>query len=169
MRFKKGRTSGGQIQPNGLMDKRPLTIGMIVMSYYPELCGGAERQCCRLVSELLKRGYYLKILTTRTRRYTPIHSVEGCMEIIRLSRLDVFILKPAPGKKKSDKKEKEMRHISVQDQTRFGNTSLLAARVVQFIYILIFMAGSARVLFKLRNEVDIWHMHVAGLTAGWCR
>ena len=115
MSFKKGRTSRDPTQTTGVKDKSPLTIGMIVMSYYPELCGGAERQCSRLVSELLKRGYYVKILTTRARRDTPVHSVEGCLEIILLSRIDVFFPKPGLGKKKSVKKQKETRHISEPD------------------------------------------------------
>jgi glycosyltransferase involved in cell wall biosynthesis len=144
------------------------TIGMISMSYYPEPCGGAERQCNRLTTEFLSRGYCVKILTTRASRKTPSYFSEDKLEIFRIPRLDVLIPRYSvtsdgrPGGS-GDRNIRDMRAIK-----RLGKFSRIAALTLRYGNSVLFMLGSLWFLWKFRKQVDVWQIHVAALYSGWC-
>ena len=154
-------------QSLGKKETCPVCIGMIVMSYYPELCGGAERQCSRLTKELLRRGHNVKILTTRTSLKTPSRTLDGKLEIIRIPRMDVLL--PYPTSIPEDFHSQDNLHKPVELRGhRFGVLSRLAALALRYFNTLSFMLGSLWHFWVLRNQVNVWHGHVAGLYAGWC-
>lgn len=143
-----------------------MNVGMIVMSYYPELCGGAEHQCRRLSEELVRRGHSVKILTTRACRGTPSQAVYNGVEVICISRMEAFFSRQTRMDKKYELSEKES--PSKTNLPRFAYFKKWAANTVYFFNILNFFIGSAWTMWRLRNEVDVWHAHVAGLYSGWC-
>jgi glycosyltransferase involved in cell wall biosynthesis len=149
-------------------DNRKLAVGMIVMSYYPELCGGAERQCKRLVSEILKRGHRVVLFTTRSLRETPSYHIDGNLEIIRVPKIELLLGRTIreKGKSKQNKDVEERRGIN--RRFKLLRARQVASKVVQYINIILFMVMSAVTLLKLRSKIDVWHFHVASLLSGWC-
>jgi glycosyltransferase involved in cell wall biosynthesis len=146
-----------------------LTVGMIVMSYYPEPCGGAERQCSRLISELLERGHRVIVLTTRARKETSKYYVDGKLEIIRVPKIEALLYQKYSENGGYYQIKKDGKIDQSNRQQNFSKARLLAAKAIQYVNISLFMVMSAFVIFRLRSTIDVWHFHVASLISGWCR
>ena len=146
-----------------------MKVGMIVMNYYPETCGGAERQCSRIVDELSGRGLHVTILTTRTCRETPKHCIDGNIEIIRLPRIEILFGNIRRTNKKSEQQTRIGKSDYGSDQKEYRRKfSLFSARLVKYLNTWLFMLMSVAAMWRLRSSIDIWHFHVASLISGWC-
>jgi glycosyltransferase involved in cell wall biosynthesis len=145
-----------------------MKIGMIVMNYYPETCGGAERQCSRIVEELSRRGFRVTILTSRTFRETPKYYIDGNIEIIRLPRIEVLLGKTYRTKQKLEEQSKNEESDQDQHQKASRKINLFAEKIIKYINTCIFMVMSVATMWRMRSVIDVWHFHVASLISGWC-
>ncbi len=141
-----------------------MNVGMFIASYFPDIAGGAEQQCRRLSEELVRQGHSVTILTTRARRDSPPEAMENGVRVIRLARVEALLgRRSAPATSSARRDESASRAPA-----RPSLASRVAAGVVRRINLWLILFGMVRVMRRMRSEVDVWHVHVAALTAGWC-
>ncbi len=67
-----------------ILSRKGKTICMLIYNYYPNMTGGAERQCRLQAHELVRTGYRCYILTARTHMSATFKENDKGSEIIRL-------------------------------------------------------------------------------------
>ena len=143
-----------------------MKIGMFLTSYFPDRCGGAEQQCRRLSEELVRQGHAVTVFTTRAKGSSPRHAVENGVEVVRLARLEAWGKRGQPSVDASAS-TKSGTAVPVP-APRWAGIRQRAADVLYALNVWTFLVGSVLFMWRRRNSIDVWHVHVAGLTAGWC-
>ena len=143
-----------------------MKIGMFLTSYFPDRCGGAEQQCRRLSEELVRQGHAVTVFTTRAQQSAPRHAVENGVEVVRLARLEAW---GRGGQPSANPNASAKRGSAVPASApKWAGIRQWAADVLYVLNVWTFLVGSAIFMWRRRKTIDVWHVHVAGLTAGWC-
>ncbi len=137
---------------------------MFITSYFPDDCGGAEQQCRRLSEELVRHGHAVTILTTRAGRDVPRMAVENGVRVIRLARFEACFRRSRPAAAPAGPSGTAPAAPPAQP----AEFRKWAAAILRTLNLWLFLAGSAGQIWRLRREIDVWHVHVATLVSGWC-
>jgi glycosyltransferase involved in cell wall biosynthesis len=142
MSLQKNTADGAGVKPR---------VCMLLFKFYP-VVGGAERQCHLLAKELVRNGYEVCIVTQRLQSTPRVEWIDG-IKILRCLSVDSV-------RRFFESRSEHARTMSGWWH-RFANqvTNLLVWTVPN----LVFYLSAYVALFRMRDRIDIVHVHEATL------
>lgn len=141
-----------------------MKICMLLYFYWPDIAGGAEKQCRLQAHELAGRGHSCLIVAARTSSILPTGEMDNGCEVLRVPVLGAIL----------GNWRKQRRADAALSEAREGGSagmpsalSRMAAAAVRWLNAGLFMTGAAGVLWRRRHSIDLIHVHIAGWHAGF--
>jgi glycosyltransferase involved in cell wall biosynthesis len=142
-----------------------MKVCMLLYFYWPDIVGGAEKQCRLQAHELARRGHSCLIVAARTNGSSPAREMDNGCEVVRVPVLEAIL---------DAVQRRHRRQVTpaakVGEGEERGKPSTLsrgAAAVVRWLNAGLFMTGAAGILWRHRHSLDLIHVHVAGWHAGF--
>jgi glycosyltransferase involved in cell wall biosynthesis len=142
---------------------------MLIAGYVPSTEGGAERQCRRLASELVKLGHRIRVVTMRRTIAAPRNEVMQGVEIVRLGVLGPFFAEMLRWKDR-------LRALRVaraggtppsgpasRPTAKYWHPTVLLLRLER----LLFLVAAAAYLARNRRDIRLIHCHESHWLAGF--
>lgn len=147
---------------------RPLRIGMLVGSYWPDPEGGAEKQCRLLSEALTMRGCSVDVLTFRHSRYGQKTSGDGKPVIYRFGRFGPYASNFRRGIESF-----AFRLASPNDPSSTGRSDRQSRALAFWLALPAVWLSRLQFLIELHhfatqrlNHYDLLHVHESGWLAG---
>ncbi|MDD4869638.1 MAG: glycosyltransferase family 4 protein [Kiritimatiellae bacterium] len=138
---------------------------MLIYNYWPDIAGGAEKQCRLQAHELARRGHSCLIVAARTSGALPAQEMDNGCEVVRVPVLEAILDSVLRRHQQVGSPTMEIRKVA--EMWKPSALSRMAATVVRWINTGLFMIGAASTLWRRRQSLDLIHVHIAGWHAGF--